>query len=90
MAARSAPAEDATARAASTAHAAPQLAASHVPDVRGVPLSNENKPTRAAKWVGVTSWRNPRTGHTDGSTSTSALHGSRAVHSFQALARNST
>jgi len=79
-----------TARAASMAQAAPAVAASQVPAVSGQPLSNENRPTRAAKLVGSISWRKPRTGQTEGRMSVSAFAGSSATQSCQALARKST
>jgi hypothetical protein len=72
------------------AQAAPPSAAAQVPAVSGEPASNENSPTRAAKFAGSTSCRKPRTGHTEGSTSTSAFAGSSATHSVQAEARKST
>ncbi|MPT40153.1 MAG: MFS transporter, partial [Achromobacter sp.] len=79
-----------TARAASMAQAAPAVAASQVPAVSGQPLSNENRPRRAAKLVGSISWRKPRTGQTEGRMSSSALVGSSASQSCQARARKST
>ena len=49
IAARSPPGEEPTARAASMAQAAPQLAASQVPDVMGVPLNTVKSHIRRGK-----------------------------------------
>jgi len=57
------------------------MAASQVPAVSGVPLSNEYKPSWAMKFAGSTSSRKPRIGQTAGSASRvwpSALHSRHA------------
>jgi hypothetical protein len=57
--------------------------------VIGEPASKEKRPTRAEKFLGVTSARNPRTGQTEGSTSKSTLLASSATQSSQTVFRKS-